>query len=55
MNIDQKLTELQAEWQKGQQMLADLNQQQQNITRQMLHIEGAISLLQEIQADKGEQ
>lgn len=47
--IEDRLQELQAEYQKGQEQLAALEQEANNIRTSLLRIGGAIQVLQEIQ------
>ncbi len=45
--LEQRLQKLQDEYEKGQQMLADLENQQANLRDTLLRINGAIQVLQE--------
>jgi CHASE3 domain sensor protein len=46
--IEQRLRQLQQEFESGQQLLADLEQRQQSLRETLLRIGGAIQVLQEL-------
>jgi predicted nuclease with TOPRIM domain len=46
--LQQRLAELQAEYETGQKMLADLDQQRANLERTLLRISGAMQVLEEM-------
>ena len=48
--LAQRLAELQAEYDAGQKMLADLDARRANLTNTLLRIEGAIQVLRELGA-----
>lgn len=45
--LEQRLTELKAEFASGQQVLADLEAKQANVRETLLRIQGAIQVLEE--------
>ncbi len=45
--LEKRLQELRAEFESGQRMLADLEQQRLNLEKTMLRISGAIQVLEE--------
>ena len=45
--LEQRLTELKAEFEAGQQMLAELESKQANLEKTLLRIGGAIQVLEE--------
>lgn len=50
--LEQRLTELRAEFQAGQKMLADLETREAELRQTMLRISGAIQVLEELLAGK---
>lgn len=46
--IEQRLSELKAEFESGQKMLIDLENQQANLKTTLLRISGAIQILEEL-------
>jgi len=46
--IQQRLTQLKAEFEEGQKMLADLEAKQVNLRQTLLRISGAIQVLEEL-------
>jgi prefoldin subunit 5 len=48
--LEQRVSELRAEHQKGQQMLAELESQQAELRQTLLRISGAIQVLEELLA-----
>lgn len=46
--IEQRLAVLQAEYENGQTLLANLNQQRTNLQQTVLRISGAMQVLQEL-------
>jgi hypothetical protein len=50
--IEQRLKELRTEFESGQKILADLENQQANIRDTLLRISGAIQVLEEMIADE---
>jgi hypothetical protein len=46
--LQQRLAELRAEYETGQKMLADLDQQRANLERTLLRISGAMQVLEEM-------
>ncbi len=46
--LEQRLKELKAEFESGQQMLADLEEKQANLRETLLRISGAIRVLEEM-------
>ena len=46
--LEQRITELQAEFETGQQMLADLEKKQTDLRDSVLRISGAIQVLEEM-------
>ena len=50
-----RLTALKAEYESGQQMLAELEQKQRNLRDTLLRISGAIQVLEEVLAQPEEQ
>jgi hypothetical protein len=51
---EQRLSELRAEHQKGQQMLADAEAKAADLRQTLLRITGAIQVLEELMADSSE-
>jgi hypothetical protein len=49
--LEQRVSELKAEQQKGQQMLAELEGKQAELRQTLLRISGAIQVLEELLAD----
>ncbi len=49
--MEQRLTELKAEFASGQKMLADLEAKQSNLRETLLRISGAIQVLEELLAE----
>lgn len=48
--IEDRLTELKAEFQKGKERLTELEKESRNIEEAMLRISGAIQILEELRA-----
>ncbi len=48
--IEMRLAQLREEAEKGQQMLADLDRQRNDLQQQLLRIQGAIQVLEEMAA-----
>jgi len=46
--IERRLAELQAEYESGQNLLTNLNQQRTNLQQTVLRISGAMQVLQEL-------
>lgn len=53
--LEQRLSELRAEHQKGQQMLAELEAKQAELHQTLLRISGAIQVLEELLAGAAQQ
>jgi prefoldin subunit 5 len=53
--LEQRLSELRAEQQKGQQMLAELEAKQAELHQTLLRINGAIQVLEELLAGAAQQ
>jgi prefoldin subunit 5 len=53
--LEQRVSELRAEQQKGQQMLAELEAKQAELQQTVLRISGAIQVLEELLAAPSEQ
>jgi len=51
--IQQRVTQLKAEFEEGQKMLADLETKQTNLRSTLLRISGAIQVLEELLAQPG--
>jgi prefoldin subunit 5 len=51
--MQQRLTELRAEYARGERQLAALDQQRQTLRDTLLRISGAIQVLEELQAAQG--
>ena len=52
--LEKRLSELQAEFERGQQMLAELEEKQANMRESLLRISGAIQVLKEELAKENE-
>ena len=50
--LEQRLEELRAEFETGQQMLVDLEEQQTRVRESLLRISGAMQLLEELLAQE---
>ena len=48
--VEQRLHELKAEWETGQQMLAELETKQAHLRETLLRISGAVQVLEEMRA-----
>ena len=53
--LEKRLSELQAEFERGQQMLAELEEKQANMRESLLRISGAIQVLKEELAGASEE
>ena len=53
-NLEQRLTQLKAEFEAGQKMLADLETKKNEIQATVLRISGAIQVLEELLAQDSE-
>lgn len=53
--IEQRRAELQAEYEKGQQVLASMNKEQQTLEQTLLRISGAMLVLQELLAQPAQE
>jgi uncharacterized coiled-coil protein SlyX len=53
--LEQRVSELRAEQQKGQQVLADLEARQAELRQTLLRISGAIQILEELLAGAAQQ
>jgi prefoldin subunit 5 len=53
--LEQRVSELRAEQQKGQQMLAEVEAKQAELRQTLLRISGAIQVLEELLADVAQQ
>ena len=53
--VEKRLSELQAEFERGQQMLAELEEKQANMRESLLRISGAIQVLKEELAGASEE
>jgi septal ring factor EnvC (AmiA/AmiB activator) len=51
--LEDRLAELQKEYEAGQKMLADLDAKRQSLSSTLLRIEGAMQVLREMLADDG--
>lgn len=53
--IEARLAELRAEFEAGQRMLAELEQERERLRESMLRIAGAIQVLEEMAAEGGQE
>lgn len=51
--LEERLAELQREYEAGQKMIAELDAKRQNLQTTMLRIEGAIQVLREMLSQQG--
>ena len=47
-SLEQRLAELEKEYEAGQKMIAELDEKRQNVTHTLLRIQGAMAVLREL-------